>query len=524
LLHGYWQAGNFPVNEDYAYRTPIFIDKHDNFCAVGYLVKASGYESVSRMIAANTNLAYVREMKYPELDTWARYNGFTTDELAWIQPGYPPTSFCYSKNIGGGVDGMVNELFVDNTTERMYVGGSFVQADGTITANNVAYVTVADTTYTWHEMNMGVNGTVNAITKFGDNIWVGGSFSTAGEAPANNIAYWDGSNWHSAGCINGTVHDLVVFGGAIFASGDFDSCTSGGEVNFAKWDGADWLPIPGLIGRVNTMEAGASSITLGGAFTFGTTTNAISWQPGSSFQTFYNSPQNEVMDFEVFGDTLHAVCKRTHSVDTNTLFLKLRETTWLSAATVPFSLDDFYDTLHALSFNTLCVDGTSLNIGGQFLYSSPVVPAYYDWGYNSFAFAGGTQSVDSAVNKMIIFNNDFIIAGKFKRGRAASGIITLNGIAKRKIVTVSVPATTTVAADNTVVIFPNPVTSGGIITIENNFHASYYSMHHITGREFARGAINKSSGVTLPPVPAGMYIITLSNDAGDKAVRKIVVE
>src|ERR1043165_9684973 len=46
-LHAYWQAGRFPQNEDYTYRTPIFIDKHDNFCAVGYLVKASGHEDVS---------------------------------------------------------------------------------------------------------------------------------------------------------------------------------------------------------------------------------------------------------------------------------------------------------------------------------------------------------------------------------------------------------------------------------------------------------------------------------------------
>jgi hypothetical protein len=43
-LHAYWSAGQFPRNEDYSFRTPIFIDRHDNFCAVGYLVKASGYE------------------------------------------------------------------------------------------------------------------------------------------------------------------------------------------------------------------------------------------------------------------------------------------------------------------------------------------------------------------------------------------------------------------------------------------------------------------------------------------------
>ena len=81
-LNQYWHEGNFPVNDQYNFRTPIFIDKYDNFCAVGYLVKATGYEQVSRKIAAQTNLAYVREMNYPGLFAWANDYGFTVDELS----------------------------------------------------------------------------------------------------------------------------------------------------------------------------------------------------------------------------------------------------------------------------------------------------------------------------------------------------------------------------------------------------------------------------------------------------------
>ena len=84
ILHRYWKDANFPINEDYAYRTPIFIDKHDNFCAVGFLIKETGHEQISRKIAAQTNLAYVREINYSELGKWADENGFTVDELAWI--------------------------------------------------------------------------------------------------------------------------------------------------------------------------------------------------------------------------------------------------------------------------------------------------------------------------------------------------------------------------------------------------------------------------------------------------------
>ena len=34
LLNGYWKQGNFPINDQFTYRTPIFIDRYDNFCAV----------------------------------------------------------------------------------------------------------------------------------------------------------------------------------------------------------------------------------------------------------------------------------------------------------------------------------------------------------------------------------------------------------------------------------------------------------------------------------------------------------
>jgi hypothetical protein len=211
ILHRYWQEGNFPVNDRYAYRTPIFIDDLDNFCAVGFLLKETGYESISRKISAQTNLAYVHQMDYPELSEWAAQYGFSTDELAWIQPGYPPNTSC--RKVGEGVDGVVQELYVDEAEEKMYVGGSFIQADKSVTANNIAYVTEASGVYTWHSMGSGVRGKVNAITRFDDKIFAAGSFDEAGGKTAGNIAYWNGSEWAAAGCVTGTVHDLLVFEG-----------------------------------------------------------------------------------------------------------------------------------------------------------------------------------------------------------------------------------------------------------------------------------------------------------------------
>lgn len=92
VLKAYWNAGNFPDNPDFTSRTPYFIGKNGNFCAVGYVMWEDGKEEIVKLIEREINNAYVREIPYPELGIWAKENGFLVDELAWIQPGYSANS------------------------------------------------------------------------------------------------------------------------------------------------------------------------------------------------------------------------------------------------------------------------------------------------------------------------------------------------------------------------------------------------------------------------------------------------
>ncbi len=525
-LHQYLVARRFPLNEDYGYRTPIFIDKHDNFCAVGYLVKASGYEHISRKIAANTNLAYVREMNYPELAAWASQNGFTIDELAWIQPGYPPT--VYSAPIGNGVNGTVHELCVESAGSKLYVGGSFTQVDNAIAANNVAYVTEAAGVFTWHSMGAGVNGPVYAIAAHGGNIFVAGSFSMAGGSPASNVAYWDGATWHGAGCITGTVNDLVVYAGSLYAAGSFDVCGMP-NVNFAKWNGTVWQPLPGLDGRINTMEVMGTTLLLGGAFSYGmSTANAIKWDAVSGFQTFTNPVKNEVKDFEFFSGNIYAACRHTDPVDSLNLLLKLSGNTWYRAFTDTNYLAGFcpasawYD-YHATkrSFNTLCSEPGSLNIGGEFIYS-PMLGTNARNTFNvtapSMYGTGNWFVVDSAVNKMVLFKGHIIAGGKFKTGY--SGVFaddTLNGITRRYTEGLAVKATDKTKVLN---VYPNPLGSTHELSIENNFNAISFTLRDVSGKLISEGSLNSGvQKVTLPQLSAGIYLVDVYN--GDGAVRSV---
>lgn len=403
-LHQYWQAGRFPQNEDYTYRTPIFIDKHDNFCAVGYLVKASGHEDVSRMIAARTNIAYVCEMRYPQLLAWAKEYGFTVDELAWIQPTYYPNA--HLDVIGRGTDGSVKELFADNADQKLYVGGSFKNVDSTLTCNNIAYVTESNGIYTWHNLGSGTNGPVYAIATYNNKVFAGGSFTTAGGVTVNNIAYWDGSTWQNAGCINGIVKDLVVFNGNLYAAGQFSTCSPSSPVNFAQWIGSGWLGINGLSGTVNAMEVRDTSLFLGGAFSYNSNTvNAIKWNPNPGFQPFFNTIANEVNDFEVYKDTMYATCKYSGDPD---VLQKLSGSTWGAAGAVPMYSNG------TLTANAACVLADTFIIAGDFYKPYAMYAMSNSMNVGGSIFTKNYYFMaDRPVNKMAVFKNHIFVGGDF---------------------------------------------------------------------------------------------------------------
>lgn len=87
-LHAYAVRGVFPMNNDVMGRSPVFIDAQGNVCAVGHLMIASGNAPLAERIRTEMNLAYVHDIHLPEAVAWAVTNGFTMDELAWIQPTY----------------------------------------------------------------------------------------------------------------------------------------------------------------------------------------------------------------------------------------------------------------------------------------------------------------------------------------------------------------------------------------------------------------------------------------------------
>lgn len=94
----------------------------------------------------------------------------------------------------------------------------------------------------------------------GYDLYVGGGFSTAGGAPAANIARWDGVQWRYMGGFDGPVFSLAAFGAWVYAGGSFKTVTSlAGSViaeNVARYHDGRWLPVgDGVGGPVYALAA-----------------------------------------------------------------------------------------------------------------------------------------------------------------------------------------------------------------------------------------------------------------------------
>jgi uncharacterized membrane protein len=131
-----------------------------------------------------------------------------------------------------GVNGEVRELAV--VGNEVYVGGRFTSAGG-VSANNVARFNTQ--TNTWSTLGTGsqngVSGilaSVLALAVVGNEVYVGGGFTSAGGVSANNVARFNTqtNTWSSLGTgsqngVNGGVEALAVVGNEVYVGGFFTS-------------------------------------------------------------------------------------------------------------------------------------------------------------------------------------------------------------------------------------------------------------------------------------------------------------
>lgn len=145
---------------------------------------------------------------------------------------------------------------------KLYVGGQFYSGFG---VDDVNAISVFDGTE-WIKVGTGIpnpNDVVSDMVVYKGELIIGGQFTKSShpQNPGNNIAAWDGTNWHSLGDAsqgygltgtNSFVSRMIVQGEYLYVCGRFTEAGGKPATSVARWDGTNWCALAtGFIGLSN---------------------------------------------------------------------------------------------------------------------------------------------------------------------------------------------------------------------------------------------------------------------------------
>jgi hypothetical protein len=148
------------------------------------------------------------------------------------------------------------------------VGGFFLNAGGDASADHIARW---DGTQ-WHALGSGTDGSVWTMAVDEDNLYAGGKFSSASGVPGTDkIALWDGTAWQAldAGTPN-NVYDIALSPRGVYVASGMDFRAAGRDVPsgwIRFWDGAQWETLLELNQPGRAVEIVEGTVFAGGYFT-----------------------------------------------------------------------------------------------------------------------------------------------------------------------------------------------------------------------------------------------------------------
>ncbi len=503
-LNGYWQAGVFPVNDYLPYQNPVFIDRVGTHCAVGYLMQQSGSDALAQKINANEKFAYVHQIKTEGVAQWADKNGFTIDELAWIQPGYPPAIPCY--DLDRGLNGPVNTIVADTISEIVYAAGSFTASTSGASCNNIAAWISGFAGYDWTPVGTGLNGTVHTLLLKNNKLYAGGDFTMAGNVAAKHIAVYDISTgqWQAIGAgLDSTVRSLVFYKGDLYAGGNFTGFVS-------KWNGSAWQDITQgfLYGEgVRTLEVWDTTLVIGGSFELatGALREHVATYNGTYMGTLGFGTITPVNDFEVFDGKLFAGCDSASkcalaAFDGNDWQVQLKDS---AQGFLYFS---------GQTIKSLLKRDTALLVAGDFFCSSGMVMGNGLMQYNSAGDFTPLAMLDSIVNTLCFNGGNTFLGGHFRN-------ITLNRIANLGYNMSDYNGINEPNAVN-LKLYPNPASN--VLHVQSADKIQWLEGYDLSGKlVFSATGNQAANGISVAHLAAGAYFIKAGINNQQRMVRFI---
>lgn len=133
----------------------------------------------------------------------------------------------------GSVDNSVHAIHT--TDSVVYYGGSFKTTQMVQTQGVAAFNQSGPEFY--KQLGDGIQGVVNAFTSIGDTLYAGGNFSNSGPVGMFRVGAWDGAEWSplGQGIKDGYVRTLATDGKHIYVGGSFTKAGDGVSRGIAKW-------------------------------------------------------------------------------------------------------------------------------------------------------------------------------------------------------------------------------------------------------------------------------------------------
>ncbi|MEO8087318.1 MAG: T9SS type A sorting domain-containing protein [Bacteroidota bacterium] len=314
----------------------------------------------------------------------------------------------------------IRSFYNDTISNKLYVGGEILDSIWDFSKLSLC---VYDGV-TWDTLGL-FDQQQLCITKFNNDLIVGGFFSMVNGVPVHFIARYDGISWHPFGNFNHHVLRLKVIDGELYAAGQFDSVDSMPIHGIAKWTGTQWTDVHAFpwnpYSAISDFTEYNNELYVAGDFNIGGVEDMMfyhngSWQEvGQGFGGFLNW----VDKLEVLNGELYA--GGSISLSDGNVGNGIQKWNGISWSKVGDNLQDVNDSYaNRIEVFDMTVHNNELYCVGLFQYAGHVSAKHLaKWTGNQWCGFGTANEFDMVAYLVTVFNDTMYIS---------SGIDTINGI------------------------------------------------------------------------------------------------
>ena len=377
---------------------------------------------------------------------------------------------------------------------------------------------------------LGYETAINDMIVYNGDLYVCGTFDTAGGVPVSCIAKWDGISWSSVGSgiklqrENQQPFVMCVYNNALYVGGTFDSVGGVAATNIAKWDGSSWSAVGAGLGIAGTsvysdtngvycLTVYSNKLIAGGYFNVASSlpvNNIAAWN-GSTWSILGSGVSGGVQAMSPYQNDLYASMSYSDGAGHSTYFVsKWNGSSWTNIVAGPGTGTNYYGFLIKL----MPFNGELLGAGdfGIINNNDTFTTGIATWNGSTWSQFLGLQyhrtqlsQSGDGIEEMINYNNHLYIGGAF----AQAGATQAANIAEY---TCGTNGISEIAKVNTS-IYPNPNTGIFTILVDNIEPLSDLNVFDLKGRQIYKSVLKSNeSEIKLDNAIPGTYLYRISNN------------